>query len=823
MIEYGLDILPKQLNSTRRGHLQFTRKMQTIVFSFSLIPAIVVMVISILAFSARFEPFARQMLAYDADLYANRIQTYLNYQFIELNRIRDNMDTRRQLSMDPTLGTNQTRAAYLASIRNHISAHLARHPETQALYVEDKHRNIIAYQDPLYPGRSSHSVPLTDSEGMERSRIVSPVITAPATSANDVYVFLGLPVVGDSGYQGSVFSVMELSYLRRLAQDDGMFRSTFRLVYDSHGSVVAMSGNGKSYWSVQDLDNRSNLSSKLATVDMQEHPVGTFTFSLDGERSIGQYIHIPELGWTVFTSISSKDIMSPILDTIPVFILFTILFMVALILALNHISTLFGTPIQALIDGMEHVRRHDYRYHIEIESKYEFNTIVQAFNSLMDHVAQDTEELRRLNTELDTLTANLPGGLFKCSLADGMPFLLVSEPFVTLAGYPDKRTLINESGNSFLHTIHPDDRNSVEMVIRTATSGTLLGTFEYRSTNTSAKQWISCSFRIPEVESRDIGLILFGMAVDTTAMHEAFEQLRTSDERYRIILEQTDEVIFEWSMVQKRFLFISREKNWIRMFGQPFPPQANLLTGDLYEMHPADRVRFEATLNELIELSLRSTRIEVRLTKVEAKGDKYIWTRFLLTSLFDNQGGVERVAGRIQDIHDEKVESLRLIGLSQTDSLTALMNRRGFQASVTRILEVADGNQNHHVLIMIDADDFKAINDTHGHLYGDTVLTKLALHLKTTFRATDLFGRLGGDEFAVFLVNFPDREILIRKITELLANLRQDNLSCSIGIAMYPEDGLSFTELYTSADRNLYTVKNQGKDGYAFSNSGRIG
>lgn len=803
--------------------MQFTRKMQTVVFSFSLIPAIVVMVISIAAFSARFEPFAREMLAYDADLYANRIQTYLHYQFMELSRIRDNMDTRRQLSMPSSLGTNQTRAAYLTSIHNQMTSHLARHPETQALYVEDKDRNIIAYQDPLYPGRSSHIVPLPSEEETAPFRIVSPVTTAPAASANDVYVFLGLAVVGDSGYQGSVFSVMGLSYLRNLAQEDGMFSSTFRLVYDSYGSVVAMSGNGNNYWSVQDLDNRSNLSSKLATVDMQKHPIGAISFTLDGERSIGQYLYISELGWTVFTSISTKDIMSPILDTIPIFILFTILFIVALILALNHISVSFGTPVQALIDGMEHVRRHDYRYHIEIESKYEFNAIVQAFNALMDHVAQDTQELKRLNSELDTLTANLPGGLFKCTLAEGLPFLLVSEPFVTLSGYPDKKALVNESNNSFLQTIHPDDRVSVEMNIRTASSGTMRGTFEYRSANASDVQWISCSFKIPEVETRDLGLIVFGMAVDTTAMHEAFEQVRTSDERYRIILEQTDEVIFEWSMLEKKFLFISREKNWIRMFGLPFPPHANLLTGDLYEMHPADRMRFEATMHELVELSLRSTRIEVRLTKVETKGDTYIWTRFLLTSLFDNQGGVERVAGRIQDIHDEKVESLRLIGLSQTDSLTALMNRRGFQASVTRILEVADGNQNHHVLIMIDVDDFKTINDTHGHLYGDNVLTKIAFHLKTIFRATDLFGRLGGDEFAVFLVNFPDREILTRKIADLLANLRKDNLSCSIGIALYPEDGLSFTELYTSADRFLYTVKNQGKNGFAFANSNRIG
>jgi diguanylate cyclase (GGDEF)-like protein len=253
------------------------------------------------------------------------------------------------------------------------------------------------------------------------------------------------------------------------------------------------------------------------------------------------------------------------------------------------------------------------------------------------------------------------------------------------------------------------------------------------------------------------------------------------------------------------------------MFGRPIPGNTDLLGGDILGMHGDDRSRFATHMRELAAGKLKSTRIEVRLMREEPQGTRMIWTRFLLTSILDSHGEVSRVAGRIQDIHEEKTESLRLIGLSQTDGLTSLMNRRGFEAGVTRLLAVTEGTSKCHVLCMLDVDDFKQINDTRGHAFGDRVLVRIATLLKETFRETDLYGRLGGDEFAVFLVNFSDVRALSAKIDVLVSKLHAEQIRCSMGIACHPQDGPTFPSLYGKADEALYRVKKGGKDGYAFS------
>jgi diguanylate cyclase (GGDEF)-like protein len=765
-----------------------------------------------ISFINRFDPFVRETVAYDADLYASKIQTYIANEFVQMHAILESTTFLSRFESRQSSSSLQENLLYYTEV----------HPDTKALYVEDNERTILVYHDPLYPARSSHMLDITSLRKGPTQKLVSPVITSPAESAEDVYIMMGMPLYEGEEFEGSIISVLDLSYLRELAHDAGMFESTFRLVIDSHGSIIATNMADKDYWSIQDFDNISDLSDKIEPSYTMENKRGTIEYSFNGEKSLGQYQYIPELGWTVFTGIATNEIYLPVLESIPLFLFFALLFLIALIFSLQFISNQIGHPIQKLINGIEHIRNHDYFHHIELESNSEFSSIADSFNLLIDHVAKDTQQLRRLNNELDMLTTHIPGGLFKTTLDQAMTFLFVSDPFVSLTGYEKRESLISVTGNSFLETVHPDDKPMVRQIIQHALINKREGNFEYRTSSDSGFKWISCSFKIHEDKSDGVSPVLYGMAVDATAMHEAFVQLRSSDERYRILLEQTDEVIFEWSVLQNRFLFISRERNWIRMFGRGFPNHANLSLGDLYDMHPDDKVRFIATLKNVIREKIRGTKIEVRLSKaVGEEKHVYIWTRFLLTSMFDNQNQVARIAGRIQDIHEEKIEALRLIGLSQTDPLTSLMNRRGFEASVVRILDLAEPHTNQHVLVMLDADNFKQVNDTLGHLHGDQVLKSIALHVKQVFRNTDIFGRLGGDEFAVCLINFTDMERLEVKINVLIDNLRKDNLPCSIGIAKYPQDGETFTELYTSADHALYVVKNGGKNGYSFAKRGR--
>lgn len=797
--------------------MRFTRRLQSTLLAFALIPFALSIIVSMMTFSHRFTPFVMKNLAYEADLYANKITTYIGEQFMRLQGMRDQQALQQFLTHLKHSEGKDIPPTIRADLEEILRYHMSLHPDTQALYIEDYNRNIIIQTDPLFPARSSLFLDLSESIAEQQSMIVSPVITSPAVSSQDVYIILGLPIYGEHGHDATLLSVLELSPLRSLAQEDYMFDSSFRLVFDKNGTIVAVSSREANNWAITDFDNRSNLGEKFSLVDFQHSPTGTIEFTFDEAESVGHYRYIPELGWTVFSSIEKKEMHQPLLDMLPVYSITILVILGVLLLALHWISRQVGTPVQALIDGMREARNHNYQHTIEIDGANEFRDVAVAFNQLTKQMCIDTDKLQRLNEELDTLTTHIPGGLFTCTLDAGMPFLFISDPFVTLAGFPNKHSLLQVSDNTFLQTVHPEDRIRVEKTIRLQEDPDSEGTIEYRTLGETGTRWISCSFKLHQEHDQHNSLILYGMAVDATAKHEAAVALRASDERYRTLLEQTDEVIFEWSVPEKRFLFTSRDKNWIRMFGVPLAKEGNLFSGDFYQMYPEDRTRFVSQLKSVIREGKRSIRIEVRLTRWESGEKYYFWTRFLLTSLSDNHGKVDRLAGRVQDIHEEKVESLRLIGLSQTDSLTALMNRRGFQASIERILEYADARSNVHRLIMLDIDNFKQINDTYGHLHGDRVLTLVATQLRSVFRATDLFARIGGDEFSLFLVNFPDQDILKTKIDSLLEKMKMEDISCSIGIATYPSDGKTYIELYRRADHALYTVKHGGKNGYSFS------
>lgn len=126
-------------------------------------------------------------------------------------------------------------------------------------------------------------------------------------------------------------------------------------------------------------------------------------------------------------------------------------------------------------------------------------------------------------------------------------------------------------------------------------------------------------------------------------------------------------------------------------------------------------------------------------------------------------------------------------------------------------------------LFILDVDDFKQVNDRYGHLGGDAVLTDIAGGLKSHFRSEDIIGRIGGDEFCIFLGRVRDREILSKKAGEILNMFHQllnqgerEGLSCSIGIAVSPDDGEDYLTLFQKADAALYYAKKKGKRQYAF-------
>ena len=159
---------------------------------------------------------------------------------------------------------------------------------------------------------------------------------------------------------------------------------------------------------------------------------------------------------------------------------------------------------------------------------------------------------------------------------------------------------------------------------------------------------------------------------------------------------------------------------------------------------------------------------------------------------------------------------------ADTDLLTGLTNKA---ATIRMIKDYMAQNPNGTgVLFVIDIDNFKKINDTMGHAFGDEVLKELGHQLRSMFRAMDVVGRFGGDEFMVFMTDVKDTAAIKRngdRLREFFRNFKAGeyvkySVTASIGAAIFSEDGKDFESLFRTADKAVYVVKKRGKNDVAF-------
>ena len=166
----------------------------------------------------------------------------------------------------------------------------------------------------------------------------------------------------------------------------------------------------------------------------------------------------------------------------------------------------------------------------------------------------------------------------------------------------------------------------------------------------------------------------------------------------------------------------------------------------------------------------------------------------------------------------------RIRHLAHHDDLTGLPNRLLFNNEVTRSLAIAQRTGTAVGILFLDLDRFKIINDTLGHAAGDSVLSQVARHLKSRLTAVDLIARLGGDEFAILVKECSGPEALGTLAHRLLGVVadpviiggREFRLSASIGVAIYPTDGIDGTSLLKHADIAMYRAKESGRNNYQF-------
>ncbi len=292
-------------------------------------------------------------------------------------------------------------------------------------------------------------------------------------------------------------------------------------------------------------------------------------------------------------------------------------------------------------------------------------------------------------------------------------------------------------------------------------------------------------------------------------------------ERLLIASNQNQTLIYEYDMDKKNIEFSGDTKFLLGTDKKVFPAEY-ASTEYFKRVHPDDII----ITNQLIK-AIRNMENDFSAEfRYKTFADEYIWLK-MSGSIIKREGEPVKFIGSISNVNSQILHEQELKSIADKDRLTGVLNKSALEESIKSSLN-ANKNVTSFALFIIDLDNFKAVNDKLGHLIGDMAIQDAAKKISLIFSEKDFIGRFGGDEFCVFLQlsnaaeekNF--QKIINNKLQTLKTILNEDyfkdnivvHVSASIGVAIYPQHGVNYQELFHNADHALYDVKMNGKDGY---------
>ncbi|HEX2859655.1 MAG TPA: EAL domain-containing protein [Alphaproteobacteria bacterium] len=301
-------------------------------------------------------------------------------------------------------------------------------------------------------------------------------------------------------------------------------------------------------------------------------------------------------------------------------------------------------------------------------------------------------------------------------------------------------------------------------------------------------------------------------ARDITARRRAADELARSEQRFRDFAGSSADWLWEVD-TQQNFTYVS-------------PGVANVLGFEPDEM--TGRVQLMTLFDDPAD-SIRDL-IMSRVERQQPYRDLEFWTRarngdkvclrMSGVPVFDEFQQLVGYRGVASNVTSSKLASDNMFRLATTDHLTGLLNRHRFKEELERAVTLSRRHHTSGVVVFIDLDRFKEINDTHGHEAGDQILVGLSNILRETVRSTDVVARLGGDEFAVIMHNIgvPAAGEKVQKMIERVNAFYVDyhgaklTVTMSVGMVQYPVGDKGAEHLIMSADLAMYKAKDMGRN-----------
>ncbi len=307
------------------------------------------------------------------------------------------------------------------------------------------------------------------------------------------------------------------------------------------------------------------------------------------------------------------------------------------------------------------------------------------------------------------------------------------------------------------------------------------------------------------------------------AFNSMFDDVFESEQRYKTIVEITNNIVFEVSFTKDN-VFVS--KNFNKKFSHRAKDDT-VKESFLYKLriHKDDRERY---LNDLDRILGPANAMQGEYRVKSIYGD-FIWVMIKATKFYNRDEVPTKIVGVIMDIDKEKQSEMHLLQRASYDALTQLFNRETFIKTMDAEIEMSAQKKSLDAMMFIDLDDFKFFNDEYGHACGDEVLKFVADTLKEICFERGFAGRLGGDEFVACLTNltlYGDSGKIAQEVLDILARGFTSEstglkltIHASIGIAFLRESGKNTEEIIAAADEAMYNIKKHGKSAYAYAKS----
>jgi diguanylate cyclase (GGDEF)-like protein/PAS domain S-box-containing protein len=293
---------------------------------------------------------------------------------------------------------------------------------------------------------------------------------------------------------------------------------------------------------------------------------------------------------------------------------------------------------------------------------------------------------------------------------------------------------------------------------------------------------------------------------------QAMTALTQSEARHRLLADNATDVI--WTMdLNGNFTYISPSAEKLTGF-----TVAELMQQQMQQLvTPESYAPIKYQMQKAAKALLNGEVYPDYVGEVEqvCKDGRRVWSEVKISGIYDAEGQFVSILGVSRDLTERRKIEERMRYMAQHDTLTGLPNRTLFADRLQQALQYAIRHKKTLTLMLLDLDKFKPVNDNYGHAVGDLLLQQVALRLQQAIRSSDTVARIGGDEFIILLPEIDelsDAELVAKKIRQSIAlpyNLcgLEIRISCSVGLACYPEDGETDLALSKIADQRMYQQK----------------